>query len=362
MFPDQMTRVAKPALGVTCAIGMIFLSLPGHAAEPLAVEFVTVTSGDIGTTFRLTGTLEPVDSVDIGFREGGRILEMLVNEGDQFVEGQVLGRIDPLQLQQSLNAATAAMASATANENQARLAAERAEALLDRGVGTRAASDEANQALSEAQATTEQAESELDQARRSVEDTQLIAPFAGVVTARAGEPGQVVGQAQVVLSLAARGGIEAVFLTPDMAHLGDAMGKPVALQTLEVAAPPMSGKITEISPLVDAETGSVRLRAQVDDAPEDVALLGASVRGEIVLSTGHAAEVPWTALTSTGGRPAVWVVTDQNTSELREIEIERFDNGTVLLSGGVEDGETVVGAGSQLLFPGRPVVAAEVDR
>lgn len=355
MFP---ARTPRPALKAAGAIAAILLVTAGHAAEPLAVEFVEVATREIGTEVRLTGTLEPLDSVDIGFREGGRIIEVLVNEGDQFVAGQVLARIDPLQHQQSLKAATAAMASATASQNQARQAAERAQALLDRGVGTRAARDEARQALSEAEAMAEQAETGLDQARRSVEDTQLVAPFDGVVTARVGEPGQVVGQAQVVLSLAARGGIEAVFLTPDMAHLSAAMGKPVALQTLDVAAPPMNGRVTEISPLVDAATGSVRLRARVDDAPEDVALLGASVRGEIVLAIGHAAEVPWTALTSSGGKPAVWVVTGQGTSELREIEIERFDNGTVLLSGGVEDGETVVGAGSQLLFPGRAVVDA----
>lgn len=357
MFFDPTSRPGLTAAGVAAAI---LLAGAGYGAEPLAVEFVEVASHEVGTDVRLTGTLEPLDSVDIGFREGGRILEVLVSEGDQFTTGQVLARIDPLQLEQSLNAAAAAMASARATEDQARQAAERAQALLDRGVGTRAARDDARQALSEAEGMTEQAESGLDQARRSVEDTQLIAPFDGLVTARSGEPGQVVGPAQVVLSLAARGGIEAVFLTPDMAHLSSAMGKPVALQTLDVEAPPMTGRITEISPLVDAATGSVRLRARVDDAPEDVALLGASVRGEIVLSQGYAAEVPWTALTSSNGKPAVWIVTDQSTSELREIGIERFDTGTVIVSGGVEDGEIVVGAGSQLLFPGRPVVDAGV--
>lgn len=357
MFSNLMPRSVVMAVGT---FATLLLASGGHAGEPLAVEFVEVVSGEIGTTIRLTGTLEPLDSVDIGFREGGRVSEVLVDEGGQFAAGQVLARIDPLQLQQSLNAAVAATASATATEDQARQAAERAQALLDRGVGTSAARDEARQALSAAEAQTKQAESALDQARRSVEDTQLIAPFDGIVTARTGEPGQVVGPAQAIMSLASKGGIEAVFLTPDMAHLSEAIGKPVALEALEVAAPPMIGKITEISPIVDAATGSVRLRAKVMDAPEDVALLGASVRGEIVVSTGRAAEIPWTALTSTGGKPAVWVVTDQGTSELREIGIERFDNGTVILSGGVEDGEVVVGAGSQLLFPGRPVVDAEV--
>ena len=355
MFSDRMPGRIYFALG---AVACVLLAGAAYSADPLNVEFVEVVARDIGTDVRLTGTLEPLDSVDIGFREGGKITEVLVKEGDQFAAGQVLARIDPLQLQQSLNAALATMDSARATENQARQAAERAQALLDRGVGTRAARDEARQQLSQAEAATKQADSALDQARRSVEDTSLVAPFAGVVTARTGEPGQVVGEAQAILSLAALGGIEAVFLTPDMSHLNEAMGKPVALKALDVEAPPMTARITEISPLIDAATGSVRLRAKVDDAPKDVALLGASVRGEMVLATGRAVEVPWTALTSTGGKPAVWVVAEDNTSELREVEIERFDNGTVLLSGGVKGGETVVGAGSQLLFPGRLVADA----
>ncbi|MDO5643260.1 MAG: efflux RND transporter periplasmic adaptor subunit [Paracoccus sp. (in: a-proteobacteria)] len=331
------------------------LAGPARTAEPLAVEYVTVVTSDIAAHIRLTGTLEPLDSVDIGFREGGRITEMLVVEGDHVISGQVLARIDPQQLQQALNSAAATLASASATEQQARQAAERAQAMLDRGVGTRAAADEARSTLSAAEAASLQAESALDKARRSLADTEVIAPFDGVVTAREGEPGQVVGTAQVILSLAAEGGVEAVFQTPDMAHLNSAMGQPVALHALEVVAPPMQGVITEIAPLVDAATGSVRLRAQVIDAPGDVALLGASVQGEITLAGGRAAVVPWTALTSSNGRPAVWVVVDGNRSELREVGIARFDNHMVLLSGGVAEGETVVGAGSQQLFPGRLV-------
>ena len=351
--------VARYALLIISIISTV--AAPAGAADPLRVEYVKATSSQIGVNVRLTGTLEALDSVDIGFREGGRVVEMLVSAGDEFTQGQLLARIDPLQLQQSLNASEATLESAVATENQARQAAERAQALLDRGVGTRAARDEARRALSEAEAATKQAESAQDQARRSVEDTELVAPFDGVVTARSGEPGQVVGPAQAVLSLAAAGGIEAIFLTPDIAHLGDAMGKPVALETIDVEASPMTGEITEIAPLVDAETGSVRITARVHDAPEDIALLGASVSGEMVLSTGQAVVVPWTALTSADGKPAVWVVTAESTSELREVEVERFDDGVVLLSGGVEDGETVVGSGSQLLFPGRAVANAGAD-
>ena len=336
----------------------LVIGAPAAAADaPLRVEFLPVVSRETGMEIELTGTLEAIDSVELGFRQSGRISEMLVNEGDHFTIGQVLGRIDPLQLQQSLNVAMAALAAAEAAEQQARQAAERAQAMLDRGVGTRAARDTARQTLSEAETQIQQAQSTLDQARRSVEDTELRAPFDGVVTARSGEPGQVVGAAQSVLSLAAGDGIEAVFMTPDLPILNEVMGIAVALSTLDIVAPPMTGKVTEISPLVDPTTGSVRVRARVADAPEDIDLLGASVRGKMMLGTGEAAEIPWTALTSGQGKPCVWVVGAGNRVELRAVEISRFDDGLVLLSGGVTAGEIVVGDGSQKLYPGREVMA-----
>ena len=359
MFSDLRPGRAPFAI---CAMASLLMAGNALSQEVLNVEFVKAALREMGTEVRLTGTLEPLVSLDIGFREGGKIIEVLVSEGDRFLAGQVLAQVDSLQAEQAQKAALATVDSARAAENQARQAADRAQALLDRGVGTRAARDEARRALSEAEAASKRAASALDQTRRSVEDTSLFAPFDGVVTARNGEPGQVVGEAQAVLSLAGLGGIEAVFMTPDLPNLGDAMGSPVALTMFDVSAPPMTARITEISPLIDATTGSVRLRARVEDAPDDVALLGASVRGEMTLGIGRAVEVPWTALTSTGGKPAVWVVSDAGTSELREVEIARFDDSTVLLSEGVEDGEVVVGAGSQLLFPGREIADTGADR
>ena len=352
---------ASFGLGAVCAalvcVGGLAGAVPAAADVPLRVEFLPVVARETSKRIELTGTLEAVDSVDLGFRQSGRISEMLVNEGDQFTAGQVLGRIDPLQLQQSLNGAMAALAAAEATEQQARQAAERAQAMLDRGVGTPAERDSARQALSEAEAQLQQARSTLNQARRSVEDTELLAPFDGVVTARSGEPGQVVSAAHSVLSLAGHNGIEAVFMTPDVPVLNEVMGISVALSALDVVAPPMTGTVTEISPLVDPATGSVRVRALVDDAPKDVDLLGALVRGKMMLETGEAVEIPWTALTSGGGKPGVWIVGEGNRVALRSVDILRFDDGMVLLSGGVAPGDVVVGEGSQKLFPGREVVA-----
>lgn len=83
--------------------------------------------------------------------------------------------------------------------------------------------------------------------------------------------------------------------------------------------------------------------------------------GRVFLLQGPGISLPWTALTTTKDGPAVWVVGADNTVSLAPIEVERFDTGIVVVSAGLSDGQIVVGAGSQLLYPGRQVIAAGGD-
>lgn len=339
------------------------LSAPaGWAGQgDLRVEFVTAEEKPLLLDLQLSGTLEAKDSVDLGFRQSGRVAEVLVEEGDRIGKGDPLARLDSVQQEQGLKVAEANLASARATQEQARQASERATAMLDRGVGTRAARDQAVQVLSEAKGAVERAESSVDQARRALDDTVLRAPEASVVTGKDMSPGQVVAAAQPVVSLASLEGLEAVFRSPDHPLLDDAMGAEVRLSPIDFDAREMTGVVTEIAPLVDPATGTVTVRADVEDGPEGIDLLGAAVRGHLRVRSDSGIVVPWTALTRQGEAAAVWIVGDGNRVSLSPVEISHFSDGEVYLSGGIEAGQTIVGAGSQLLYPGRPVEPAEVQ-
>lgn len=331
---------------------------PDDAAGPLRVEVVTVTEAPVVMDFVLTGAIEARDSLDVSFRMGGRVTEVLAAEGDRVSQGQPLARTDSVQQEQARRVAQASLDSAEAVRDQASLAAERAVALLERGVGTSAARDAAAEQLSSAEGAVAQATSALEQARRAVTDTVLRAPQDAVVTERAVDPGQIVGPAQTVMSLAVLSGLEAVFQTPNSPLLDNAVGAHVSLEPLDYPDRRMVGTVSEVAPLVNPETGSVEVRVTIDDAVTDTALLGAAVRGEIRVPAGSGMQVPWTALTANGAGPAVWVVADDDTVSIAPVAIERFEDGVVLLESGLEPGQRVVGAGSQMLFPGRLVVDA----
>lgn len=328
---------------------------PALCDSPLFVEQVVVNETELTFDAALTGTIHATDVVDIGFRQGGRIQEVLVSAGDAVTRGQALARTDSLQQEQTLRVAEASVAAANASQEQARQASDRAQAMLERGVGTRADLDTAAQDLASAQRSLAQADAVRDQAQRALDDTVMRAPTDAIVTQRNAEPGQIVGAAQAVISLASSTGREAVFQTPDSPLLQDAIGAPVSLIVIDAPDITMIARVSEIAPLVDPATGSVTVRARIDRPPTGVELLGAAVRGAVHFPAGKGISVPWTALTATADRPAVWVVGDDGRVTLTPVEVQRYSNRRVILSGGVQPGQVVVGAGSQLLYPGRHV-------
>jgi multidrug efflux pump subunit AcrA (membrane-fusion protein) len=84
--------------------------------------------------------------------------------------------------------------------------------------------------------------------------------------------------------------------------------------------------------------------------------LGSTVSGSIKLAAPPGVELPASALTEANGQPAVWVVDPQSkTVSLREVDVSRYDPGSVVISKGLENGEVVVTAGVQVLHPGQKV-------
>ena len=178
--------------------------------------------------------------------------------------------------------------------------------------------------------------------------------------ARRADPGQIVGAAQPVLQLAALTTMEAQFQTPDTPLLAKAMGAPVTIRPLDQPGM-LDGHVTDIAPLVNPETGSVTIKAGIDGGL-DPSLLGAAVEGRLSMLLGTGIKVPWTALTSSGGSAAVWLVGADDRVSIAPITILRFQTDAVIVGAGLAPGQTVVGRGSQLLFPGRRVTRGTVDR
>jgi membrane fusion protein, multidrug efflux system len=330
------------------------------AVPPLAVEVVEAHADTQTREYSLTGELRARDSVGAAFPIAGRIVEILVEQGQTVTAGTVLARMDAVQQQQALRSAEAGLNTAEADNRQAAEDMRRAETLFARGATTRAARDTAEDKLQITAGALAQAEADLDRARKALSDTELTAPADATVTDRMAEAGQVVGAAQPVLDLALAGGMEAVFEVPEV--LLTKGSRPMLLRLSRLSDPDVAfdGIIREVSPLVDATTGTVAVTVRIPEPPPGMSF-GEAVRGTATIAEPAKIVLPYTALSATTDGPAVWLVDAASGAvSLRQVAVERYETGRIVLASGLEDGDRVVARGAQLLYPGRVVRAVEV--
>lgn len=221
---------------------------PLKIAIPVLVLAVLVAGGYWFWNSRQAGRLPPgiasangrleADQIDVSTKMAGRIIEILVQEGDFVDAGAVVARMDRAELDAQMAGAKAqvvqaekAAASATANVAQAasqevlaRQEFQRAQALKDRGyqsievldqrqaqLNAAIASQEAAKAAEQqAFAAIDTAQAAVNRLQTLIDDTTLVAPRAGRVQYRLAEPGEVLGAGSRVVTLL---DIGAVYMT-----------------------------------------------------------------------------------------------------------------------------------------------------
>lgn len=349
---NQMT--CGPA--ILAAVMFCLWLAPLHAEPPLAVEILRTNTAPQSLDFVLTGTIEAADSFAAAFQGGGRLLSLSVQAGDLVAAGAELATLDATQQLAARRAALAGLRGAQASLLQAQQNNDRQAALLEKGTVTRAEVDAAAEALALAQAGVDQAAAALNRAETALANTTLTAPADSIVTARAAEPGQVVGTGQTVVSLAGQTLRDAVFYVPDGLPVEDFLGHPVQLLTLGTGeTAEYAATLHDIAPVVDAGTGAVRVRARLDGPSTPP--LGEAVEGHVAVPLGPGIALPWTVLTANATGPAVWIADPETMAvALVPVTILRFTSaGVILAPGALADGALVVGQGSERLYPGRVI-------
>jgi RND family efflux transporter MFP subunit len=316
---------------------------------------VTVTIRDAGETTVLTGHVEAENEVALAFRISGRMIERPVNVGDQVKPGQVVAKLDPQNELNALRSAQASLAAAQAQLTQARNTYERQRRLVERGVSSRAEFDQAQEALQTAQSQVDDAEAQLKIARDRVSYTEIDSEVAGAVTARGAEPGEVVQAGQMIVRVARQDGRDAVFDVPARLLSSAPSDIPVKVSLTDDPSVTATGRVREVAPQADPTTRLFRTKVGLIDPPAAMRL-GATVTGSVQLNSAPVIVIPGSALTEFNGKPAVWLVDPSSlTVSLRNIDVLRFDPGTVVVSHGLDTGEIVVTAGVQALHPGQKV-------
>lgn len=342
------------------------------ANKGTAVEVETVGESSKHITIRARGTVTPARQVVLGTEVGGKVIDVSPNlqPGGKFSKGDVIARVDPsdyrLAVEQQFALVDSAEAQLRVEESRVAVAKREWEMF-----GSKASTDTNKQlALREPQmrsATTQlkSAKSGLKRAKLSVERTLLRAPFDGMVQNRNVDLGQIVAPGAPLLSFV---GTRKYWI-----QISLPVERLVWISVPGVNAKPGEGSTATITHAVGHDriekTGRVlRLLSDVDPAGhmarvlievDDPLGLEAETRGEsepgqssLPLLLGSYVEVAIAGREATGiieldrsslrAGNEVYVLTPESTLEKRKVDVMWRQEDTVLLSGGLEPGETII--------------------
>ena len=367
---------------------------PAAAAPPRAVKVFQTVEERVPRTVASTGALAADDTVVLGVKVPGRLVEQAVDLGTRVRKGQVVARIDQTDYKLRVDQSEAALQQARARLglsltgtdeqvdpektsivrqaravlDEARLARERSAKLLEQNLIARAADDtaQANLGVAEAryhdaieevgnrQATLTQRRSELELARQQLVDTVLVSPFDGAVSLKQAAVGEYLGAGAPVATLVRTHPLRLRLPVPEREAVGVRAGQTVRL-TVEGDATVHQGRVVRLSPIVQEQNRTLLVEAEVPN-PNAVLKPGAFTRADIVTEGSlPVIRIPAASLVTFAGVEKVLVVRQGKILELR-VQTGRRVGDSIEIVAGLKAGETVVLQPGNLA-PGQAVTA-----
>jgi len=383
---DPPARSARPALWGTV---IVLLLLGAGAAwrfggtRAVLVRTATVQAASrtgTATLLNASGYVTARRAATVSSKVTGRVVEVLIEEGTKVPEGQVLARIDATNVETNLRLAESQVASAraatgetAAGLEQARRTLRRITELAARKVATDAELDNAQADVAMLEARLERQKAEVVVAERGVglwrqqlDDTVIRAPFAGVVTSKNAQPGEMISPMSAGGSFTRTG----ICTIVDMSSLEVevdvsesyinrvAPGQPVVVTLDSYPDWHIPSKVIAIIPTADRQKATVRVRVGFDALDPrmlpDMGLKVAFQGTESAEAASRTVRVPKSAIRRSDGRDTAWVVV-RDRLERRAVAVEATRGDEVTLAGGLAPGERVVTEGPDSLAEGTSV-------
>ncbi len=299
-----------------------------------------------------TGTIAARVQSDLGFRVPGKIVERLVNVGEDVKAGQPLMRVDGTDLRLAQTAKRNAVAAAQATYVQAVSDEKRFAALVKTNAASTQQYERAKAVLDTATAQLAAAKAEAAVAENETTYTALLADADGTIVETFGEPGQVVAAGQTVVRLAKTGAREALVWMPE--NLRPAPGT-TAQASVYGREKEDSAVLRQMSASADPQTRTYETRWVLQGTAADTPL-GATVTIKIANKDARVhTEIPVSAILDDGNRTGAWVVDEKASSvHFRDVKVERLGEEAAIVSG-LSQGETVVAFGAHLLTEGKTI-------
>ena len=319
---------------------------PGGGMPPMTVEVAKVEARPLASGFETVGSLRADESVVVRPEVAGRIVKIHFAEGSAVELGQLLFALDASTAQASFN-------EARVNLETSRVASKRAGELIGRKLISQSDYD-----LTRAKLAVDEAR--LESARTMLGKMELRAPFAGHIGLRNVSVGEFVNVGQDLVTLVQLDPIEADFSVPETLLSRVSRGQKLSLQVDAFPGQSFEGQVLAIAPVVDTNSRSLRLRAQI--ANHDSRLMPGQFARLQLASSGDGADallIPEQALMQDGDSRYVYTVVNGKAKKT-VVKTGRRVPGQIEIIEGVKAGDVVIIAGQAkpMMHDGADVASA----
>lgn len=360
-------------VGVIASLSGLFayVALRSGPLAPIPVTLATVAQRAVAPTLFGIGTVEARATHKIGPTFAGRLKRVDVQSGERVRAGQVLGEMDPIDLDDRVDAqnatlkraeagvlaAEAQMQEAVARKSFAAIQATRYDQLRAVRSGSSELAEAKRQEFHIAQATLLAARANLDVSRhelvrlraerdglvRQQVNLRLVSPVDGLVTRRDADPGTTVVAGQAVLEVVEPGSLWLNVRFDQQRALGLQAQLPAQIVLRSQAGALLAGQVARIEPIADAVTEEVLAKVAFTQPPQTLPPIGEWAEITVVLAALQTTPVVLNAsVQRVDGHLGVWVV-DQKRLRFAPVKIGASDlDGWVQILAGLSGGEVVV--------------------
>ena len=336
-------------------------TVPEFAVITLQPETVKLTSA-------YPATFKGRQDVEIRPNVSGFITKLCVDEGSSVQKGQTLFVIDPVQYEEAVNVAKAAVEVAKANVATAELTAKNKRQLEQKNIISKFDLQTAETALASSEAALAQAKAQLTNAEKNLSYTQVTSPVNGVMGKVPFRVGSLVSPSMTTplttvsdisemyayFSMTEKQLLDLIRQDSTSSKILEKM-PPVSLTTADGRPYSQQGKIETISEVIDQTTGSVSVRATFSNPQR---LLRSGGTGSVIIPSQlqNVLVVPQKATYELQDKRFVFVVDADSKVKNTEVEVFKLDDGkNFVVTSGLNPGDRIVIEGVGTLRDGTQI-------
>ena len=331
---------------------------------PSPVTIAEVRTESAVYTAQYPARVRGAREVEVRAQVSGILQQRNFQEGHAVEQGETLFQIDPEPYQLAVNSAQAELADATAMHQQAEREWQRVSGLYESNAASEREFDQARSAIEAAKARLARAESGLADARRNLRYTRVEAPINGLAGVESVTEGNLISAGAYLTHIVQTDKLHLHFAIPESdaqlyrARLqqSNSQGNYVDVYNSQGQSYGVQGAINYTAPSIDAQTGRIVMRAEVDNRG-NVLLPGQFVRVELALQTfDDVVLINPTTVSQGPDGPQVYVVNGTEQAQARPVTLGPKVNGKQVILDGLSAGDKLIVNGHVAVRDGAPVM------